>query len=46
MIKSLKSTSHQLADKKNQLTQLSGGKFASGEWETFQNQIPTRKYIC
>lgn len=39
MIKSLKSTSHQFADKKNQLSLLSGGKFATGEWETFQNKL-------
>lgn len=39
MIKSLKSVSHQLADKKNQLKQLNGGKFASGEWPTFQQKL-------
>lgn len=39
MIKSLKSTSHQLADKKNQLLQLNGGNFASGKWETFNQKL-------
>lgn len=39
MIKSLKSTSHQLADKKNQLSQLNGGNFATGKWETFNQKL-------
>lgn len=39
MIKSLKSTSHQLADKKNQLEKLCSGKFATGEWETFNQKL-------
>ncbi len=39
MIKSLKASHHQLADKKNQLSLLNGGKFASGEWTTFNDKL-------
>lgn len=39
MIKSLKASQHQLADKKNQLSLLNGGKFASGEWPTFNDKL-------
>lgn len=43
MIKSLKSSQNKLADKSNQLLQLSSGKFSTGEWEKFSTKLTACK---